>query len=81
MNVFNVLKRVNVVEFIRSYKSKYKYASFSNCIESQIYKDSSKKFKINDRVRCEEVLRNVINDFKIFELIKLVKLSYINKDD
>ncbi len=81
MNVFNVSERVNVIKFIRSCKSKYKCASFSNCIESQIFKDSSRKFKINDKVRCEKVLKEVINDFKVFKLIELVKLSYINRND
>ncbi len=52
MSVFNISERVNVIEFIKSYKSEYKYASFSNYIKSQIFKDFSKKLRINDEICC-----------------------------
>ncbi len=52
MNVLNVSERVDVIKFIKSDKSKYKYASFSNYIKSQIFKDFNKELKINNEVCC-----------------------------
>ncbi len=64
MNVFNVLERVNVVEFIKSCKSKYRCASFSNYIESQIFKNFNKKFKINKEVTINELRKKSLMIFE-----------------